>query len=270
MEAHGPLARLREPRSLLTLILLGAVAWSVASVDWAGGVAQPNGLAAVGEFFAALADIDVSGAYLAVAANAAWVTVAYAVAGITLALAIGVPLGVVASGVLLGAGADRLALSGVARLVLAALRSVHELIWAWFFVVAVGLSPMAAVLALALPYGGILGRNFAEMLNDVPEEPLRALRANGASPAQVFLYGRLPMALPAMLGYAFYRFECAIRAAAIFSFVGIAGIGFQIQLSLDDLVYGQVWTMLLVLLALVVAVDVWSNALRRGLLSRGW
>ena len=113
-----------------------------------------------------------------------------------------------------------------ARFFLAAIRSVHELVWAWLFVAAVGLSPMAAILALAIPYGGILGRIYSEILDDVPSEPIRALRVSGASEWKVFLYGRLSMAMPDILSYTFYRLECAIRAAAIMSFVGIAGLGY--------------------------------------------
>ena len=82
---------------------------------------------------------------------------------------------------------------------LAFIRSIHELVWAWLFVVAIGLSPAAAILALAIPYGGILGRIYSEIINDVPAEPLRALRAAGASEWKVLLYGRLVMALPDML-----------------------------------------------------------------------
>ena len=63
--------------------------------------------------------------------------------------------------------------------------------------------------------GGILGRIFAELLQDVTEGPLRSLRTAGAQEWRVLLYGRLPMALPDMVGYNFYRLECGIRAAAI-------------------------------------------------------
>ena len=126
---------------------------------------------------------------------------------------------------------------------------------------------MAAILALAIPYGGILGRIYSEILTDVPERPLQALRISGASEVKVLMYGRLAMALPDMLSYTFYRFECAIRAAAIMSFVGIAGLGYQIQLSLDDLLYGQVWTLLTFLVLLILVVDVWSTVVRRRLVS---
>ena len=99
---------------------------------------------------------------------------------------------------------------------------------------------MAAIIALGLPYGGILGRVYADQLQDVPPEPLRALRTAGASPVRLLFYGYLPMALPDLLGYTFYRFECAVRAAAIMSFVGIQGLGYQIHLSLHDLLFDQV------------------------------
>ena len=94
-------------------------------------------------------------------------------------------------------------------------------------------TPVAGILALAIPYAGILGRIYSEILVDVPQQPLNALRASGASEFKVFLYGRLPMALPDMLSYTFYRLECAVRSAAILSFVGITGLGYQIRLSID-------------------------------------
>tara|TARA_B100001167_G_C16654954_1_gene250445 strand:+ start:77 stop:304 length:228 start_codon:yes stop_codon:yes gene_type:complete len=75
------------------------------------------------------------------------------------------------------------------------------------------------------------------------------------------------MALPDAIGYTFYRFECAIRAAAIMSFVGIRGLGYEIQLSLNDLLFGQVWTLMLFLVGLVLVVDRWSSTLRRSLIT---
>ena len=252
-------------RGLLTLLLLGAVLASVFSVRWTEGVFHTGGAASAGQLLRALITPELSPSFLGLAAQASWKTVSYAVASITLAVAIGVPLGVVASGVLASSGRTRRIVVPAVRFVLALLRSIHELVWAWLFILAAGLSPMAGVLALAIPYGGILGRIYADILADVPEEPLRALRSSGASELKVFLYGRLPVALPDMLSYAFYRFECGIRSAAILSFVGIQGLGYQVQLSLDDLLYGQVWTLLLFLIALVALVDLWSNLVRRSL-----
>ncbi len=176
-------------------------------------------------------------------------------------------MGVIAAGSVSGSAGTGLGLAVAVRFILAAMRSIHELVWAVLFVAAFGLSSLTVILALALPYAGILGRIYSELFNQVPEEPLRSLRASGASPFRVLLYGRLPMALPELLGYTFYRLECAIRSAAIMSFVGIRGLGFEIQLSLNDLLFGQVWTLLLFMAGMVVVVDLWSTRVRRSLVS---
>lgn len=175
------------------------------------------------------------------------------------------PAGIIASGVLLRRPVLRGITVGLVRFLLGFFRAIHELVWALLFVTALGLSPLAAVLALALPYAGILGRILADMLSDVPERPLAALRAAGASEWTVLLYGRLPHALPNMVSYALYRYECGIRSAAILSFVGLGGLGYQIQISLDDLRYNEVWTFVYCLVLLAVLVDTWSRVLRRRL-----
>lgn len=252
-------------RGLLTALLAAAFLWSLAAVPWGSDLLHPGGERAIVQFFSALLRPRLSPSFVALALEASWRTVAYAVTGMTVAVAIGLPLGVVASGALAGRELSRVGTVIGIRFLLGALRAVHELVWAWLFITAIGLSPLVAILALGIPYGGILGRIYAGLLSDVPAAPLRALRTSGASEWKVFLYGRLPQALPDMVSYTFYRFECAIRSAAILSFVGLGGLGHQIQLSLDDLRYDEVWTLLLFLTALVVVVDVWSSELRRRL-----
>ena len=244
--------------------------WSLASLEWRGPLVHTGGPAALVTFLQALFPPDLNPDFLRLGLAATWQTLAYAVAGITLAVLLGFPLGIAAAGS--AAGSPNSPIVGTSlvvavRLVLAALRSVHELVWAVLFVAAFGLSSLTAILALALPYAGILGRIYGELFNQVPQEPLRALQTTGASPFRVFLYGRLPMALPEMIGYTFYRFECAIRSAAIMSFVGIRGLGFEIQLSLNDLLFDQVWTLMLFLVVLIILVDLWSSRVRRSLVS---
>lgn len=256
-----------ESRRLLTLLLAGVFLWSLSTVDWRGPLIHTGGLGAFLDFLASLFPPELSPGFLGLALSASCKTLAYAVAGITLAVLIGFPLGVIASGSVSGSPRMGLGLAVAVRLILAAMRSIHELVWAVLFVATFGLSSMTVILALALPYGGILGRIYGELFNQVPEGPLRALRASGASPFRVLLYGRLPMALPDMLGYTFYRLECAIRSAAIMSFVGIRGLGYEIQLSLHDLLFDEVWTLLLFMVGMVVLVDMWSSRVRRSLVS---
>ena len=257
--------RLWEGRPLLTVILLAAFLLSLFRIEWGSGLFHSGGLRAIGDFAVAVFRPNLSPEVLDAAVRASWTTVAYAFTGLSAALVIGFPLGVLASGVLTRSPGLRRASVVGTRFSLASLRSVHELVWAWLFVVAFGLSPIAAVLALGIPYGGILGRIFSELIQDVPEAPLRALRGAGASEWRVFWHGRLPMALPDMLSYTFYRLECGVRSATIMSFVGLGGLSHQIQLALDDLAYERVWTSLLFLIGLVVLVDLWSTMVRRRL-----
>ena len=259
--------KLLEDRRLLTLFLAGIFLWSLANINWGGPLVHTGGRAAVGDFLQGLFPPELSPEFLRLCLAASWQTVSYAVAGITLSVLIGFPLGVVAAGSATGSSSTSRRVAVGVRFFLAGLRSIHELVWAVLFVSALALSSLAAVAAIALPYGGILGRIYANLFNDVAEEPLRALRSAGASPLRVFFYGRLPMALPDLLSYTFYRFECAIRAAAIMSFVGLRGLGYEIQISLQDLLFSQVWTLMLFMAASVAAVDFWSSRVRRSLLS---
>ncbi len=257
--SHGSLGG----RGALTAILFAAFAVSLVGIGWGDGVINTGGLRAVGQIVAAAFQPQLTLDVLSIGARSTWTTIAYACAGMTVALVIGFPLGIIGSGtVVRSPWAKRWNISS-ARFVLAVFRAIHELVWAWIFVAALSLSPMAGVLALGLPYGGILGRIYAELLQDVPDAPLRALRGTGATEWRVFWFGRLTMALPDMLSYTFYRLECGIRSAAILSFVGLGGLGQNIQISLQDIDYSRMWTFVYFLIALVVVVDLWSSMVRR-------
>ena len=251
-----------DNKALLSLILAISFIWSLFQVEWSSGVVHGGGLSALWDAIASIINPRVDAEIIRLIIKESWRTFAYAVAGLSVALCIGFPIGVVASGTLLSTRFSKILNIAPARFFLAAIRSVHELVWAWFFVTAFGLTPMAAVLAIGIPYGGIIGRIFAEILQDVPAPPLRALRSTGANEWKVLIYGRLSIAAPSMISYTSYRFECAIRAAAVMSFVGLGGLGHQIQISIQDLAYGRVWTFLFVLIFLIVIVDIWSTALR--------
>jgi phosphonate transport system permease protein len=151
--------------------------------------------------------------------------------------------------------------------VAATLRSVHELLWAVVFLAAFGITPLAAVAAIALPYAGTLAKVFGEMIDEAPRAAAGALRELGATPAVVLAFGLLPRALPDMTAYALYRFECGLRSAAVLGFFGFPTLGYYIAASFENLYYGEVWTYLYVLLALVAAVDWWSGRVRERLVT---
>lgn len=201
-------------------------------------------------------------------------TVAIAVAGMGLALALGAPLALCAT-----SPAVRIACGGRpgplakalwlgARLVLGLMRSVPEVVWALVFVRAVGLGPAPGVLAIGVAYGGVTGKVFAEILESTPRGAGAALAAVGAPPRRALLLGMVPAARPLLASYAFYRFDCALRASAVLGLVGAGGVGQQLELSLRMLAYGEVATEVLLLFALVAGVDLASSWARRRLLAR--
>ncbi|WP_040208969.1 PhnE/PtxC family ABC transporter permease [Neobacillus jeddahensis] len=265
-------------RLILSLILIAVFVWSLFSIKWNADLVHSGGIPTLLQIVEGLFHPDLSADVLYLGFKSAWITLAYAVAGMFLAIIYALIVGTLASGVLTSNKATRILSKVIFRGILGFTRSIHELIWAWLFVAAVGLSPYAAIFALAIPYGGILGRIFADMLNDVSEEPIKALKTAGANKWQTLIYGYIPIIWADMISYTMYRFECAIRSSAIMSFIGLGGLGYQIQLSLQDLKYDRVWAFVFFLIVLVVFVDSWSNLVRkriterkkRGVMNTGW
>ncbi|HEY9738135.1 MAG TPA: ABC transporter permease subunit, partial [Trichocoleus sp.] len=120
-----------------------------------------------------------------------------------------------------------------------------------------------AVLAIAIPFGAIVAKVFSEILDETPRAPLQALLNSGVSPLSALLYGLLPQALPNLLSYGFYRFECSLRSAAVLGIIGAGGLGYEIFLSLQSLRYEQLWTGFYALIVLNGAIDAWSAWVRR-------
>jgi phosphonate transport system permease protein len=280
---YGSIARARSG-SLLTRRRVGlllasaalAFCWHAAEVR-PGALLDPAAAASVWAFIRGLFPPDLSPDFLRVVLTATLQTIAIAVAGTLLSVGAGLPLGILATptlwrrGVLLsgerrGAATAILALlNRLTRALLGFLRAIPDLMWALLFVVAVGLGSLAGTLALAVSYGGVLGRVYADVFEDVDPRPLEALHASGATRAQVFLRAIWPQAAPAVTAYTLYNFECAVRAATILGFVGAGGIGYEINLSMRLFSYGQVLTLILAFVALLTATDAFSRYFRRRL-----
>ena len=254
-----------QRKNILTLVLILIFIWSLFAVRWRDDLVHSGGLATIQQVLEGLFQPDLSKDILLLAVESTWITLAYAIAGMMVAIVIAFFFGIFASGILTDGRGMKIVSKGIFRSILGFLRAIHELVWALIFVAMFGLTPLSAILALGIPYGGILGRIFADMLNDVPEEPIKALKLAGASKLQCLLYGYFPLVKNNIISYTLYRFECGVRSSAIMSFVGLGGLGFQIQLSLNDLKYDEVWTFLFFLIGIVVLVDFWSSQLRRGM-----
>ena len=195
-------------------------------------------------------------------------TLKYAIAAISLSFILGLPLGVLAS---YSFWRDKGRFSGslrwFLRSIIALLRSIHELLWAVFLLAAIGLSPLSAVISIAIPYAGILAKVFADIIDESSRAPEDALTAIGASRWQRFFYARLPQAIPDILSYSFYRFECALRSSAILGFFGFPTIGYAIKLEFDNLNYSAVWANLYALFFVIILLEIYSIYLRRRLVS---
>jgi phosphonate transport system permease protein len=216
--------------------------------------------------------------FLAEIFRAMYVTVAYAGAAISVALCGGILFGLAGSAkTWLALATPRegrrqrwfrggvLAALWVVRGVMTVLRSVHEIVWAILFLQALGTEPLAAVMAIAIPYSATLGKVFSELIDETPRATAQALRHNGASVLQVYCFGLFPAVLPDLLAYLLYRFECSLRSAAVLGFFGIQTLGHYLSLSWGERHYHEVWSYLYALLLLIVLFDYWSGAVRQRL-----
>jgi len=209
--------------------------------------------------------------FLRMVVRETWRTVAMATAGITLALVLAVPLSLVATRVLsLSALSGQMTrwptvLRGCGRATLMVLRSIPVLVWALVFVRVVGLGPTAGVLAIALTYGGMLGKVYAEILESGESHATHALMRNGSGRLQAFVYALLPSHAAELASYTVYRWECATRSSVVLGFVGAGGLGQQLDNSMKMFNGGEVATLLLVFVLLVALADRASVWLRRAL-----
>ena len=153
------------------------------------------------------------------------------------------------------------------RFLLNVLRAIPELVWAAMLVIAAGLGPFPGTLALALHTTGVLGRLFAESLENASPEPMAALRRNGVTPIPAFCYGTLPLITPQLTSYTLYRWENNIRAASVLGVAGAGGLGQLLYFHLSLLQYAETGTILIAMVVLVAMVDIASNVLRNRLMA---
>ncbi|RYF26499.1 MAG: phosphonate ABC transporter, permease protein PhnE [Comamonadaceae bacterium] len=186
-------------------------------------------------------------------------TIQIAVWGTLLSVVLALPLSFIAASNLHGWKGLRVA----TRQFLNVIRSINELILALIFVSAVGLGPFPGVLALALHGMGMLGKFFAESIEEIDHGPLEALRSAGATQLQVIVFGVVPQAITAWVAVVLYRFEVNLRSATVLGMVGAGGLGFELVGSLKLFRYQETATCIVVITAMVVLADLLSGWLRR-------
>jgi phosphonate transport system permease protein len=266
------LAALRV-RVAALLALAGAAAGSALLLELPfRELLSPASLRAVGAFALATWPPDLAPAFLREIAPAVAETLAVSILGTAIAAALGLALAWPAAQRLHppeGGRARRAALAAVAWTARGALnlgRTLPELLWALLLVFAVGLGPFAGALALGIHTAGVLGRLYAEALEEVPLAPAHALRAAGASGAAVSAFAVLPQAFPQLVAYTLYRWEVNIRASAVLGVVGAGGLGKLLHVSLNLFHHHRTLTLVAAVVVLVTAVDLLSGALRRRIL----
>ncbi|MBU6195270.1 MAG: ABC transporter permease [Burkholderiales bacterium] len=257
----------RVATMVTVLVLLWPLGVATEFRPWV--LVEPGNLKVTGQFLSSFWPLTHSSEFLEMVARETWRTVAMATAGVSLALLLAVPLSLVSTRVLsVSALSGRMAalpalVRTLARWVLIVLRSIPELVWALVFVRVVGLGPTAGVLAIALTYGGMLGKVYGEILESGEAHATQTLLRNGSGRLQAFFWGLLPTNAGELTSYTVYRWECAIRSSVVLGFVGAGGLGQQLDNSMKMFNGGEVATMLLVFVALVAVADRTSAWLRK-------
>jgi phosphonate transport system permease protein len=248
----------RIGNSILFLALLAGVISSFIylGIDL-GTLFSGDSLSQMGRYAGNFLQPDFSSAHLSAILKGSLETLAMSAMGTLLAALFGLCLALPAAG---NIGWLPLQLS---RLILNALRAIPELVWAALVVLAAGLGPNAGTLALALHTAGVLGRLFAEALENTPKEPTQALRLSGASHFAAFCYATLPNIWPQLLAYTLYRWENNIRMASVLGFVGAGGLGQMLYINLSLFQEARAATVILAMLILVLAVDGLSSWARQ-------
>ena len=265
----------RYEKVLAWLLLLSVLFWSFSATGvWTRDLFNEGGWTIAMRFVRASVQPELSADFLLLTLHAAGITLAYAICGTALCLFFGTIGGLLSSEVWWRSAVRSSWLHRVVpyqapwltiRGLLAIPRAIHEAIWGLFLINVFGLSPLVALLAIGIPFGAITVKVFAEIIDETPRKSFDTLHNSGVRPFPAFCYTLLPQTYPTLLAYAFYRFECAIRAAAVLGIIGAGGLGYQLLLSMQSLRYEQMWTLLFALCLLNGVGDIISSEIRRRL-----
>ncbi|MDR6508551.1 phosphonate ABC transporter, permease protein PhnE [Arthrobacter oryzae] len=152
-----------------------------------------------------------------------------------------------------------------ARSVLSFFRAVPDIVFALIFVTAVGLGPFAGVLALICHNTGVMGKLWAESMEEIDAGPQEALRTAGASRIQQVANATLPMVVPQFVGLLLYRFDVNVRSSLVLGLVGAGGIGLLINQAIKSFRFDAMLTHIVIVLVLIIVVDQFSAWIRRRL-----
>jgi phosphonate transport system permease protein len=264
MNPHRPAPRIIQPTTLallLGLLTLICASFYSLNIKWSELFSSAAARSSL-EFLRGFAPPELAFPFLLKVTQATLETLSMSALGTGIAFVFGIALALPASG-RFGALARSLI-----RLAVNILRSIPELVWAAILLIAAGLGPFAGTLALAIHTTGVLGRLFADALENLPTDCEDTLRINGVKPIAAFLYAALPQILPQLLSYTLYRWENNIRAAAILGVVGAGGLGQMLKYHLSLFQMQQAASVIIAMLLMITVVDGLSFWLRRRMTNR--
>jgi phosphonate transport system permease protein len=246
---------------LTALLCLVIASFATIDLQWQAFLSA-DAFASMGRFLGEFVPPETSPEFIQKVVLGAWETLAMSVLGTQLAALLGMLLAILGS-------QNRTEAFAWARTpvqwLLNALRAIPELVWASLLLISAGLGPFAGTLALALHTAGVLGRLYAEALENAPTGPALALKAQGVGSARIFLYATLPTILPQVMSYTLYRWENNIRAAAVLGVVGAGGLGQLLAFHLSLFQMHKTATVLLGMIGMVACVDALSQQLQKRL-----
>ncbi|MDQ6618501.1 MAG: phosphonate ABC transporter, permease protein PhnE [Pseudomonadota bacterium] len=256
-EATGAIASSARRNAVAPVAFIALVGASIASLsgDWEA-LFSHDAAERMSAFIASFFPPALDTPFLLRVARGTAETFAMSLVGTAIAAVFGMGLALLAAAAV-GTLARR-----VTRLLLNVLRAIPELVWAAIIVIAAGLGPLAGVLALAVHTTGVLGRLFADALENAAGESRRVLVNNGATAAAAFWYATLPEVLPQAVSYTLYRWENNIRAASVLGLVGAGGLGQLLYFHLSLFQTREAASAMIAILVLVGAVDAASYRLR--------
>lgn len=185
-------------------------------------------------------------------------TVQIAIWGTALAVLFGVPFAILSSANV----CPQWIVQPVRRLMDAA-RAINEIVFALLFVVAVGLGPLAGVLALAVHNIGIVAKLFSEAVEAIDPRPVEGIRATGATRLQEVVHGVFPQVMPLWSSFTLYRFETNVRSATVLGIVGAGGIGQPLFENIRSFQYGETAAIMIIIVVTVSLIDILSAQLRK-------
>lgn len=188
-------------------------------------------------------------------------TVQIAVWGTALAVFFGIPFAILCS-----ANVSPQWIVQPTRRLMDAFRAINEIVFALLFVVAVGLGPVAGVLALAVHNIGIVAKLFSEAVEAIDPRPVEGIRATGAGRLQEVIFGVVPQVMPLWSSFTLYRFETNVRSATVLGIVGAGGIGQSLYESIRSFLYAETAAIIIIVVLTVMIIDIVSARLRKALI----